>query len=171
MKVFYCHDYAYNYLIMAISSRIDRMKEICFYRENDEYGYFSNFSSYPIILDGKTWPTSEHYYQAQKFSGTSYEEEIRQASSPKSTASLGRDRQKPLRPDWEQVKDGVMLRAVRAKFTQHPDVRTKLLTTGDATLIEHTKNDTYWGDGGDGTGKNMLGKTLMKVRKALREAE
>jgi ribA/ribD-fused uncharacterized protein len=147
------------------------MKKICFYRENDEYGYFSNFSPHPITLKGKSWPTSEHYFQAQKFSGTSHEEEIRQTSSPMSAARLGRDRQKPLRSDWEQVKDEIMLKAVRAKFTQHPDLRAKLLATGNAELVEHTKNDAYWGDGGDGTGKNMLGRILMKVREELQATE
>ncbi len=57
-----------------------------------------------------------------------------------------------------------MRRALQAKFTQHPELQQERLQTGDATLIEHTKNDSYWGDGGDGSGRNMLGKLLMKVR-------
>jgi ribA/ribD-fused uncharacterized protein len=147
------------------------MKKICFYRKNDEYGYFSNFSPYSITLEGKSWPTSEHYFQAQKFSGTSLEEEIRQTSSPMSAARLGRDRQKLLRSDWEKVKDQIMFKAVRAKFTQHPDLRAKLLATGNVELVEHTENDAYWGDGGDGTGENMLGRILMKVREELQATE
>jgi predicted NAD-dependent protein-ADP-ribosyltransferase YbiA (DUF1768 family) len=43
-----------------------------------------------------------------------------------------------------------------------------LLATGDADLIEHTATDAYWGDGGDGSGRNMLGKILMEVRARLR---
>jgi predicted NAD-dependent protein-ADP-ribosyltransferase YbiA (DUF1768 family) len=42
------------------------------------------------------------------------------------------------------------------------------METGDATLIEHTANDSYWADGGDGSGKNMLGIILMEVRNKLR---
>jgi hypothetical protein len=61
-----------------------------------------------------------------------------------------------------------MTRAVRAKFTQHVDLCAMLLGTGDATIVEHTHNDAYWGDGGDGSGKNMLGQILMKVRDELR---
>lgn len=38
-----------------------------FYRTGDEYGCFSNFSAHPIAVGGKVWPTSEHYFQAQKF--------------------------------------------------------------------------------------------------------
>ncbi|MER3435753.1 MAG: Swarming motility protein YbiA [Leptolyngbya sp. ERB_1_1] len=141
---------------------------INFYHLNKPYGFFSNFARYKIELKGKTWATSEHYFQAQKFVGTSHEEEIRQAQSPREAAEMGRDRQRPLRQDWEAVKDDVMREALYAKFTQHPDLKQKLLDTGDAVLVEHTRNDTYWGDGGDGTGRNMLGQLLMEIRKRLR---
>ena len=61
-----------------------------------------------------------------------------------------------------------MHEAVLAKFTQHADLREILLGTGDAKIVEHTENDAYWGDGGDGSGKNMLGQILMRVREELR---
>ena len=112
--------------------------------------------------------TSEHYVQAQKVPGTEHEEEIRNASGPGEAARMGRQRSRPLRPDWEQVKDDIMREVVLAKFTQHDDLRRALLDTGDAELIEHTANDAYWADGGDGSGKNMLGKILMEVREQLR---
>ena len=41
----------------------------------------------------------------------------------------------------------------------------------DAEIIEHTSKDSYWGDGGDGSGRNMLGKTLMLVREELRRGD
>ena len=61
-----------------------------------------------------------------------------------------------------------MHEAVLAKFTQHDDLRAALLATGEATIVEHTRKDRYWGDGGDGTGKNVLGQILMRVREELR---
>lgn len=85
-------------------------------------------------------------------------------------ARMGRDRKKPLRRDWESVKVGVMRDAVRAKFTQHADIREILLSTGDAKIVEHTERDSYWGDGGDGSGKNMLGRILMEIRDELKES-
>src|SRR5947209_4099354 len=144
------------------------MGVINFYGVGDDYGGFSNFAPYPITLKGKTWPTSEHYFQAQKFAGTADEEEVRLATSPMIAARMGRSRQRPLRPDWESAKDEIMHEAVLAKFRQHADLRATLLATGDAEIIEHTENDYYWGDGGDGTGKNMLGKTLVRVREEMR---
>jgi ribA/ribD-fused uncharacterized protein len=142
--------------------------DIHFYRVGDEYGEFSNFAPFPITLDGERWPTTEHYFQAQKFEDGAYRQKIRKANSPMLAARLGRDRKQKLRRDWESVKVGVMRKAVLAKFDQHQELRELLLTTGDARLVEHTENDDYWGDGGDGTGKNMLGRILMEVRESLR---
>ncbi|MCZ5120826.1 N-glycosidase YbiA, partial [Escherichia coli] len=48
---------------------------INFYSTSDDYGDFSNFAAWPIKVDGKTWPTSEHYFQAQKFLDEKYREE------------------------------------------------------------------------------------------------
>ena len=75
---------------------------IYFYRVNEPYGCFSNFSPHGFRLDGKWWPTSEHYFQAQKFAGTPYEEKVRLAKSPMEAANTGRDRRLPLRDDWEE---------------------------------------------------------------------
>ncbi len=144
------------------------MSVIRFYSASGEYGGFSNFSPHSITLKGKTWPTSEHYFQAQKFAGMSDEDEVRQAKSPMIAARMGRSRKRPLRKDWESVKDQIMHEAVLAKFTQHGDLREILLGTGDAKIVEHTENDAYWGDGGDGSGKNRLGQILMRVREELR---
>jgi N-glycosidase YbiA len=140
---------------------------IHFYRGSDEYGCFSNFSPHPIRLGGKRWPTSEHYFQAQKFEDPSHREAIRKIKSPMIAARMGRDRKKNLRRDWESVKVSVMTEAVRAKFTQHEGLRNILLSTGNAKLVEHTENDDFWGDGGDGSGRNMLGQVLMRVRDEL----
>ncbi len=144
------------------------MNVINFYSTQGEYGCFSNFSRHPVWLKGKSWPTSEHYFQAQKFAGTTHEEDIRKAKTPGLAAQMGRDRKRPLRQDWEAVKDGIMHEVVLAKFSQHADLKDVLLATGDAKLVEHTFNDSYWGDGGDGSGQNMLGQILMRVREELR---
>ena len=143
---------------------------IRFYSTAAEYGAFSNFSRHPITLEGKRWPTTEHYFQAQKFAGSPDEDEVRQAARPMDAARMGRDRKRPLRRDWEAVKERVMLDALRAKFAQHDELRGLLLGTGEAELVEHTANDAYWGDGGDGSGKNRLGHLLMQVRAELRTA-
>jgi len=147
------------------------VRVINFYRTGDEYGCFSNFAAYPVEIRGRVWPTSEHFFQAQKFADSQQEEAIRSVKSPMIAARMGRNRSKPIRPDWEQVKDDIMREAVRSKFSQHRDLREILLATGDALIVEHTKNDSYWGDGGDGSGKNMLGRILAEVRAELRGSQ
>ena len=142
---------------------------IRFYKIGDDYGAFSNFAPYPIEVDGKFWRTVEHYFPAQKFAGTSHEEAMRREPSPMIVARMVRDRKKPLRSDWEIVKDDLMRRAVFEKFTQHAELRALLVGTGDAEIVEHTANDAYWGDGGNGSGKNMLGRIFMEVRGRLRD--
>jgi ribA/ribD-fused uncharacterized protein len=70
----------------------------------------------------------------------------------------------PRRADWEKVKEDVMYEGLRLKFEVHKDLCEKLLETGDKKLVEHTINDKYWADGGNGSGKNRLGILLMRLR-------
>lgn len=150
---------------------MSKKETINFYSTKGPYGCFSNFSRHKVKLDGKLWQTSEHYFQAQKFNGVKDGEkhikDVFKAKGPSQAARIGRDRKRPLRKDWEGVKDEVMFKVCFAKFSQDEHLRKTLLETGDAILVEHTENDSYWGDGGDGSGKNMLGKTLMRVREEL----
>lgn len=142
-------------------------ERIEFYRAGDDDGEFSNFSAHPIELGGETWATSEHYFQAMKFEDPELRARIRDAPGPGEAARMGR-RFPGLRADWEAAKDDVMRAALRAKFTQHDRLRRLLLGTGDAELVEHTRNDVYWADGGDGSGLNRLGLLLMELREELR---
>jgi N-glycosidase YbiA len=146
---------------------------IYFYSDREEpYGCFSNFSRHGFDLDYAWWPTSEHYFQAQKFVETNPEwaDKIRSAKTPKIAANMGRDRRYPIRSDWEEVKDEIMYRAVLQKFSTHQKIREILLGTGDVELVENAPIDYYWGCGADGSGKNKLGLILVAVRQFLRES-
>ena len=147
---------------------------IWFYSDKDDFGFLSNFWMADINVDGKVWPSSEHYYQALKYpTAPQHQEKIRTNKSPAAAKKMGKNTT-GFRQDWNQVKDDVMYKALVAKFTQHQDLKEQLLETGDCILVEHTKRDNYWGDGGDGgndtVGKNMLGKLLVRVRNEMREA-
>ena len=80
-----------------------------------------------------------------------------------------------MRADWDSVKDDVMYKCLKVKFSHehNPELYEKLRATGKAQIIEHTTKDRYWGDGGDGgdgsKGKNRLGELLMKIRKEMEE--
>lgn len=139
-----------------------------FYSVKDPYGEFSNFYLFPVVIDGVSWPTSEHYYQAHKYTDPELMERVRAAETPMAAAILGRDPNIPKRPDWDTYKDIAMEVAVRAKFSQNQYLQLLLLSTNEAVIHEHTKSDCYWGDCGDGTGKDKLGILLMKLRSELK---
>ncbi len=150
---------------------------IRFYRTTETHGFLSNFwVSTPILQQGHVFKTSEHLYQALKFSHEAdVFELIRDAKSARIAADLGRKSQ-GMREDWDDVKLFAMRLALLLKFEDFV-ARTMLLDTGDAMLVEHTP-DAYWGDGGgpkaadwqdapkeyQGPGLNMLGKLLGEVR-------
>ncbi len=148
-----------------------KREEIRFYSERAEWGEFSNFALYQIKMNGKVWPSSEHYFQAQKFEDKNDQEKIRRCASPMKAAELGRSRKTKIKKNWDRIKDNVMYDIVYAKFNQHVELKNLLVSTNDLILIEHTENDHYWGDGGDGSGKNRLGKILMNVRDKFKIAD
>lgn len=143
---------------------------IQFYSAKAPYGFLSNFFAAPIKVDGDVWPTTEHFFQAQKFADPSRQAAIRAAPTPGIAKQLAWADDTGLRRDWDEVRDEVMLTALRAKFTQHSLLRDQLVATGDALLVEHTHLDRYWADGGDGSGLNRLGVLLMQVRDELKES-
>ncbi|HRH76959.1 MAG TPA: NADAR domain-containing protein, partial [Cellvibrionaceae bacterium] len=137
------------------------MGKIYFYKTDEPYGEFSNFSNHPIYLDGVYWATVEHYFQSNKFFNN-HHMTVQLAKTPFEAAQLGRSRAFPIRPDWEAIKDEVMKKGVFKKIEMHASVRELLLGTGELEIVEHTENDFYWGDGGDGSGLNKFGKILME---------
>ena len=115
---------------------------------------------------GQLLPTVEHYFQAQKLSGpenAAYRERIRNAKTPKDAKTLGRTREMPIRSDWDEIRDEVMLEALRKKYELR-ELRELLLGTELRPLIEASPSDYYWGSGRSGTGRNRLGQLLMQVR-------
>lgn len=134
----------------------------------EAYAFLSNFYAATVEYKGLTYLNNEAAFQAQKCMTEEEKLPFTEYNPPK---SKGMGRRVALRPDWEDVKTSIMEEIVRAKFTQHPELKQQLLATGDNVLVEGNHwGDTYWGvDTRTGLGENHLGKILMKVRKELRE--
>jgi ribA/ribD-fused uncharacterized protein len=133
-----------------------------------EYFFLSNFYEIPILINGVTYKSSEHYYQSQKTLDINYRNRIINASTPSECAKLGRSKECPMRIDWDILKFMVMDIALHAKFYQHLDLAVKLLDTEDIPLIEGNHwGDTIWGKV-DGIGENWLGIKLMALREELK---
>ena len=149
------------------------LPEIRFYRANEKpYGAFSNLYRRPIVVEGREYPTSEHAYQAGKAIKESVREWLLSAPSPSLVAMAAHGLYTwDIVPDWSKVKFDRMRGVLRAKFTQHQDLRELLLSTGNARLVESTKTDNpvnrLWGEV-NGKGNNMLGVLLMELRSELR---
>ena len=146
--------------------------EIRFYHSYQPYYEFANFYPREVTINGKSWPSTEHFFQAQKFVGTPIEEKIRKSHNARQAFNIARKAEHMVwqRPDWHdpKVKEKIMRLGLLEKFTQHKDLRKKLLSTEGKELIEHTTDDSYWGDGGSpGVGQNRLGKLLMEVRQEI----
>ena len=134
-------------------------------RFDGKYFFLSNFSPSPFRIDYILFPTMEHYFQANKADNQNDYLHIAYAPTPGEAKRLGRKIQ--LRPDWEEIKDNVMLTGLRKKFAD-PELRSFLMSTGDEELIEGNYwGDTYWGVC-NGVGQNKLGKLLMQVREEIK---
>ena len=147
------------------------LTEVDFYNRDEPFYEFTNFYPCPSLkINNIIFPTSEHYFQSQKFVGTPYLPHIAAMSHPREAFDFSRSSsgRKWIRPDWSGVKDNVMYKVLKEKFTQNPNLAHLLISTCTAHLYEHSRVDSYWGDGGDArTGQNKLGLLLMKVRNEL----
>jgi len=141
----------------------------------DKFSFLSNFYLAPIRYEGVVYPSVEHAYQATKC--PEGRETIRRAPKPYKAKWLGRKFR--ARPDWDEIKIGVMEDLVWLKFSMNPDLTKLLLDTGDEKIVEGQWRGTYWAhDNFWGNcecdacvnipGRNHLGRILMGVRERLR---
>jgi ribA/ribD-fused uncharacterized protein len=156
-----------------------------------KYFFLSNF-----YKEDETGLTNEHRFQAMKAVHPQVSKEILYAPTAREAKRLGR--LTALRPDWDDIKRDMMEMTLRHKFEENPELRQKLINTGDEILIEGNNwGDDYWGaisapayrnpnvspqeyelrskawQGKDHVwyGRNELGKLLMKLREEYRGAD
>jgi len=133
--------------------------------------FLSNFFLCDILYDGLLFGSVEAAFQAMKCQ-THKERVPFEEMSPRQARTAGR--KIALRSDWEQRKLVLMYMLVKQKFASNAELRAKLLFTGDTELVEGNRwHDNYWGNCEctrcqNMTGRNFLGKILMRVRKELR---
>jgi ribA/ribD-fused uncharacterized protein len=143
---------------------------ITFSKTKNPYGEFGNMASgYPIkVHDGPVWPSSEHLYQACKFQDKGIRQQIlAQKNAYLMKQNVARPNQHKMRADWDEIKDSVMEWCVSLKLVQNPSVLQTLHGTGNATIVEYSTKDHYWGASkvdGQWQGLNKLGSLLMYLR-------
>lgn len=150
--------------------------EIRFYRASEKpYGAFSNLFRREVEFEGEMFATSEHAYQAGKARKPAVRDWVLSAPSPALVAMAAHGLYYwDIVPGWSRIKFDRMRNVLRAKFTQHGDLKDLLLATGDARLVESATVDNevnrLWGEV-NGEGRNMLGQLLMELRDSLREED
>jgi|SRR5690606_19140989 len=115
-----------------------------------------------VSIDGITYPSVEHAFQASKFHDRDVREDIAEAEDVKAARRIGRGRG-DIRPDWDNVKTKIMELLIRQKFTQDSELASRLAKTGTSEIIMSGYDD-FWGTGRDGSGQNYLGQIMSNVR-------
>lgn len=161
-----------NKIDELVSKSVASSNEIHFYRANEKpYGAFSNLYKRPIYFENKEYPTAEHAYQAGKARKEAVRNWILSAPSPSLVAMAAHGLYTwDIVPNWSKIKFDRMRDVLKAKYTQHNDLKELLISTGDARLVESCRTDNtvnrLWGEV-NGKGKNMLGVLLMELRDEL----
>ncbi len=159
--------------------RIYRRDEACGFRFTREaWGEFSNFAplAAPIVAGPWTFPTSEHLYQAAKFSAApEVQRRIAGAPTAREAAGIGRGTGIGMDPCWNAQRVNAMRWVLRMKREANPAaIDHALARTGERAIVEVSTRDPWWGakPAGDSyRGANVLGRLWMELRQQLRAGD
>jgi ribA/ribD-fused uncharacterized protein len=153
------------------------MAYIRFTAVNEPYGWMGNMYAAPINYEGETWLTSEALFQALRFNDKEIRELIRIKKSPMAAKMVAKSHREAMVVAPMSEEDlGNMRLCLRLKFSQHPNLRERLLRSGDHTIFEDVSarkgaRHRFWGAvmiNNTLEGENMLGRLLMELREELK---
>lgn len=176
----YSHYYDPEWILkyMHMHRPVRKQPVVFFWKNDEENGCFSNWFRRKFIVDDFEYLFVEQYMMAQKaklFHDSERYTAILRATQPWECKNLGKQVKPFDSKAWSAVKYEVVKAANKAKFEQNPDLKSKLLETGDSILAKASPSDTIWGIGLDAAtaaetnpsewpGQNLLGKILMELR-------
>lgn len=134
--------------------------------KNSEKNGFSNYSSHPVDIPGVGcfFNSESAYYALRNLNDSEYVNKLLLAKNPRYAKLLGEKYNISFGNISNDLKIDYMYSILKLKFSQNFELKDKLLTTGFRPIINHTKFDDFWGDNGDGSGENNLGKLIEKIR-------
>ena len=157
------------------------MNIICFHNPDEENGYLSNWYLSPFTFDEVSFSSMEQYMMYRKaltFGDDKVASDILITSDVAKIKALGRLVSGYDESSWNGIRQIVVYEGLLAKFSQNPELKVQLKSTGDAILAECAVKDRIWGiglsmhdpnrfDRRKWQGQNLLGYTLMMVRERL----
>lgn len=133
----------------------------------------------------QSYTSAEQYMMVRKallFEDEECMKAILHAESPQEVKALGRAVKNFDAGMWNEYKAEIVFRGNLLKFSQNPELREFLLSTGEKMIIEASPVDVIWGIGltadnpdapipQNWQGENLLGFILMDVRAVLRNGK
>ncbi|KAJ4455894.1 putative GTP cyclohydrolase II [Paratrimastix pyriformis] len=127
--------------------------------------YCGLLNSHPAPIcdeDGTTWPTVEHAFHAAKFPRSAeLRRLIRLEPHPGRVFDISQLYAREMDPSFPERAFGVMERALRLKYAQHPRLAACLVSTAPRPILFRTETPSVWSQA------NRLGELLMRIRDEL----
>ena len=154
---------------------------ICFNDPIGEMDFLSNWYVSDFTVAGYSYFAMEQYIAHQKaltFGDAEIAQKVMASFDFEEMKALGRQVRNYDNTVWNGIRQIVVYEGLLAKFGQNPQLKQKLLATGDALLAEAEEYDSIWGTGlsmedernqnpDAWEGQNLLGFALMQVRQKL----
>ena len=138
-----------------------------------DYRFLSNFYQYDFEYDGIVYHNAETAFQAQKCKTIEDKKIFSLIKNPVIAKRKGRVIKDLDVDKWNKESAIIMENILRVKFSV-PELKNKLLATGDSILIEGNKwHDNKWGaciceKCKNKKKENILGNILMKIRDEIK---
>lgn len=151
-------------------------KIIFFWKVTEPYGFCSQWYHSPFEVDGKTFPTAEHfmmYRKAMLFGDETIAQKILECKDLRHVKDLGRSVSRFDQKIWKKHREEIVYEGTYNKFIQNKELMKKLLSERNACFVEASPYDNIWGIGYNASsatknrstwGLNLLGKALNRVR-------
>lgn len=128
------------------------------------FGPLSINYRYPLRVDGKEWKTASNYIYANLLRVPGYREQVKNTDS-----TNARELAEKLYTDEENdiIKQALDV-AYQEKLKVDVNTAAQLINSGNAPIY-YVSNNKFLGTGVKNDGQNILGKTLMQIRRSLQQ--
>lgn len=132
------------------------------YGPNSKISYLSNYSQHTIVTPRGQFSTAEAALHAYKSDDIDYIQKQRYSTSPSASRYLAKTCKQTDR--WLSIRTQCMYDILNDKLERHSEIKKLLINTGLRPITFYSSQDTFWGNGGDGSGSNVLGTLWEKIR-------